>query len=361
MQGLDAIKRIGAKFARATGVQGSAEQVLAHGRALIAEGKYLEAIDYATAENQRLRDAALDRQIAIWRCEAYSAIAHPPGRPDWPPNIPDPFPSAQGVPEIHGAQALTADRLGGAILHHGALIVRGLLTSQEAESFVAGIDKALDAQERFAEGDASIEDECWYAPFPLEPGSLNYGGRRFVEDASGVFTADSPRNLANVVAMIRAKGVDRAIEGYLGERPALSIGKSTLRRVPPRDFPGDWHQDGAFLGESVRTVNFWLCLSDCGKDASGLEMVPRRLKRVVETGTHGANFEWSVGHDLAVALAERRPVKSPVFRPGDAVFFDQMNLHRTEGRPGLTKTRYAIESWFFAPSTYPTQWGPLVV
>jgi hypothetical protein len=172
--------------------------------------------------------------------------------------------------------------------------------------------------------------------------------------------ADSPRNLADVVSMIRSKGVDRVIEGYFGERPALSIGKSTLRRVPPREDSYDWHQDGAFLGESIRTVNFWLCLSHCG-DASGLGMVPRRLQYIVETGTHGAHFEWSVGHDLAVELAEGRPIESAVYRPGDAVFFDQMNLHRTEGRPGLTKDRYAIESWFFAPSTYPMDWGPLVI
>jgi hypothetical protein len=60
-------------------------------------------------------------------------------------------------------------------------------------------------------------------------------------------------------------------------------------------------------------------------------------------------------------LAEGRPIESPVFGPGDAVFFDHLFLHRTEGHLGLTKNRYAIESWFFAPSTYPMEWGPLVV
>lgn len=90
-------------------------------------------------------------------------------------------------------------------------------------------------------------------------------------------------------------------------------------------------------------------------------MVPRRLSRIVETGTPGAHFHWSVSNDLAVQLAGDLPIASRIFRPGDAVFFDQFNLHRTEGRPGLTKNRYAIESWFFAPSTYPMDWGPLVV
>ncbi len=361
MQGLDAVKRIGAKIARAVGLQSGTEEVLAHGRALAAEGRYLDAIDYATAENQRLREAAIERQIVIWRYEAFGAIPHPPGLPDWPPNIPDPFPTVLGVPEIQGAPALTAERLGGAILHHGALIVRGLLTPQAAEPFVYGIEKALAAREKFVGGDADSEDECWYSRFPLAPESRNHFARAFAEEYSSVLTADSPRNLAAVVSMVRAKGVDRAIEGYLGERPALSIGKSTLRRVPPREESYDWHQDGAFLGESTRTVNFWLCLSHCGQDASGLGMVPRRLSRIVETGTHGAEYDWSVGHALAVELADGQPIESRVFRPGDAVFFDQLNLHRTEGRPALTKTRYAIESWFFAPSTYPMEWGPLVV
>jgi hypothetical protein len=361
MQGFETVKRVGAKIARAAGLQGGTEHVLAHGRALAAEGRYLDAIDYATAENRRLRDTALERQIVIWRHDAFGAIPHPPGRPDWPPNIADPFPTAVGLPEIQGAQALTAERLGGAILHHGGLIVRGLLTPQEAQPFVYGIDKALAARAKFERDEANGEDECWYSRFPVEHASHLFYTREFAEQDPCVLTADSPRNLAAVVSMVRAKGADRAIEGYLGERPALSIGKSTLRRVPPRDFPGDWHQDGAFLGETIRTVNFWLCLSHCGQDASGLGMVPRRLSHIVETGTPGAHFHWSVSDDLAVQLAGDLPIASRIFQPGDAVFFDQMNLHRTEGRPGLTKTRYAIESWFFAPSTYPTEWGPLVV
>jgi Phytanoyl-CoA dioxygenase (PhyH) len=361
MLGLDAIKGVGARIAKAAGLHASAEQVLAKGRVLAAETRYLEAIDYVTSENERLGDPALERQLALWRCEAYAAIDHPPGRREWPPNLPDPFPGVEGAPEIRGADALNGERLGGAILHHGCLVVRGLLTPQEVATFVSGIDMALEAHARTEAGRGDAETERWYAPVPLEQGSRTHFSRIFAEETGCVLTADSPRNLAYLTAVVRSKGVDRAIEDYLGERPVLSIGKSTLRRVPPREFPGDWHQDGAFLGESIRTVNFWLCLSDCGEEASGLGMVRSRIPNVVETGTHGAAYDWSVGHGLAVELAQGRPIESPVFQPGDAVFFDQLFLHRTEGRPGLTKDRYAIESWFFAPSTYPTDWGPLVV
>ena len=361
MQGLDVMRRIGAKIARAAGLHEGAEQVLAKARAFAASGGYLDAIDYAALEDQRLKDPAIERQLAIWRCEAFDTIDHPPGRPDWPPQLADPFPGAPGAPEIQGASALTAERLGGAILHHGCLIVRGLLTPKEAEPFVLGIDKALAAHARFEKGEPLAEDEAWYSRFPLPPRSRNHFSRSFAEETGCVLTADSPRNLADVVAMIHAKGVVSAIEGYLGERPALSIGKSTLRCVPARHDSCDWHQDGAFLGEGIRTVNFWLCLSHCGEEASGLGMVRRRLPQVVETGTRGAMYDWSVGHDLAAELAGDRPIESPAFGPGDAVFFDQLFLHRTEGRPSLSKDRYAIESWFFAPSTYPMEWGPLIV
>lgn len=361
MQGLGAIRRMGAKFARAAGLQGRAEQVLVHGRALAAQGRYLEAIEYATAEIQSLPDAAIERQIAIWRHQAFATIPHPPGRAEWPPKIVDPFPTVPGIPEILGAQAVTGERLGGAILHHGALIVRGLLTSQEAGSFVGGIDRAFAAKSRFTKGVTDTDDASWYERLPLGATSWNHYSRAFAEEHDSILTADSPRNLANVVAMIRAKGIDDAVADYLGEHPAISIGKSTLRCVPPHEHSRDWHQDGAFLGESVRTVNFWLCLSHCGEDASGLGMVPRRLPRIVETGTRGAEYDWSVGHDLAVELADGLAIDSPIFQPGDAVFFDGLFLHRTEGRPGLTKARYAIETWFFAPSTYPMKWEPLVV
>jgi hypothetical protein len=43
----------------------------------------------------------------------------------------------------------------------------------------------------------------------------------------------------------------------------------------------------------------------------------------------------------------------PVFEAGDALLFDHLFLHRTGTRPEMTKTRYATETWFFAPSAYP--------
>jgi len=35
------------------------------------------------------------------------------------------------------------------------------------------------------------------------------------------------------------------------------------------------------------------------------------------------------------------------------LMFDEWILHRTSRLPGMSKLRYALESWFFAPSAFP--------
>ncbi len=114
-------------------------------------------------------------------------------------------------------------------------------------------------------------------------------------------------------------------------------------------------------GTGLRTVNVWLSLSDCGVEAPGLDLVPRRLDEILQTGTEGAWFDWSVAPDLvAAAAADEVPVR-PVFAPGDVALFDEFNLHRTALDPAMTNPRYAIESWFFAPSMYPPHHAPVVI
>ena len=42
------------------------------------------------------------------------------------------------------------------------------------------------------------------------------------------------------------------------------------------------------------------------------------------------------------------------------MMFDELFLHRTAVDESMTQCRYAIESWFFAPSGYPVGQVPLV-
>ena len=46
---------------------------------------------------------------------------------------------------------------------------------------------------------------------------------------------------------------------------------------------------------------------------------------------------------------------------GDALIFDHLFLHQTYIRPTMTRERYALESWFFAPSVFPADQIPFVV
>ncbi len=327
--------------------------------ALAAKGRFEAAIEVGMGINRTSRDADLEARLVKWRRQAFIALPPAEGRPDWPPTLPDPFPDQVGPPEIQRHQ-LSADVLGGAILHHGCLIVRGLLSEPEADRRRADIDRAFDGYDAFwEEGQTAQPTAPWYRPFPMPIDEDMADARRFVRSGEGVWTAESPQILFDVVESFKAAGLGEAIGGFLGERPVISLGKSTLRRVPITTGT-DWHQDGSFMGVDIRTVNVWLALSHCGDDAPGLDIVARRLPGLVERGTPGAYFPWSVAPDKAAAAAEGTSIASPTFAPGDAVLFDHLCLHRTGIRPGMTKTRYAIESWFFAPSAYPPKQLPLV-
>jgi hypothetical protein len=329
-------------------------RILVHADTLVAAGDFRRAIDYVTAANRDIRAHALERQLMVWRASAFPTMNHT-GPSPWPPRYADPFPGQSGVPEI-AAEELTVEIMGGAFQHHGALLVRNMIPDEDAARMRAGIDRALEARDAYNAGAPEAKTSSWYAETPLDTptGSMRgWGG--------SLWTADSPRMMYDLLDLYQRHGLTDVLTDYLREPLTLSIGKSTLRRMEPVGVH-DWHQDGAFLGEDVRTVNVWLSLSDCGEDAPGLDIVGQRLPGVVETGTHGAAFHWSVGHGLVEILQQRgAPLVTPVFRPGDALLFDQLMLHRTGVRPEMTKNRWAIESWFFAPSTFPLDQGPLMV
>jgi hypothetical protein len=294
---------------------------------------------------------------------AAAVVGGPPARTPWPPNLPDPQPDwSNGLPEI-SRERLSGDVIGGSILHHGSLLVRGLIDEQGVRRLVDVLDRA------FEDASAALRGEdpgpgSYFSPYPLGPDSeMTQEGRAFVMRDGGVWSADSPPALDAVIEELRRAGVVDAIEDYLGEPSLLSVGKSTLRRVPPTSSSG-WHQDGAFLGPEIRTVNCWIALTDCGDEAPGLDLYPRRLHKVLsETGADDADYDWSAGDSVVDALAQRTaaPIVSPRFKAGDAMFFDQLCLHRTGVRPGMTKDRLAIESWLFAGSTFPMKQIPLAL
>ena len=282
-------------------------------------------------------------------------------RGPWPPPADELFTGARGHPRGRRDRPLRGRLSAAGILKHGALIVRGLFDPDRCTRLRESIPLALAAYDDVEQGVPGAADSPWYSPLVPRTGiEFDDGDRTWVRGGGGVLAADSPRILFDLLEAVESTAVPAVLTSHFGERPSLSMKKTTLREVPP-DTTTSWHQDGAFLGEGIRTVNVWVALSPCGVDAPSLDVVPRRLDHIVKTGVDGAVFDWSVSDESAERAADGRQIIRPVFEPGDAILFDEMNLHRTGAGPGLTKPRYAVEMWFFAPSTYPMAQIPLLL
>jgi hypothetical protein len=338
-------------------------RALASASELESAGKRLDAIELLTDANRERRDPEFERRLVRLRHDAFDEIDRSPG------------PTPRGDQATNGSRTLpapiaspgelTPEVVRSRILENGYVHVRGLIPQPRVDRLVEGIDRAIAGAEAFEGGAERSDTTPWFEPFEPSPQYPKIvwrqlgNRRRWVRESGGVWTADSPRMLFEFFEAIGEVGMAPLIKQYLGGRPALAIDKCTLRRVG-LDTSTDWHQDGAFLGTDIRTLNVWLSLSHCGRDAPGLDIVPARFDHIVETGTGGSIFDWGVGPKTVERVSVNAPVERPVFEPGDAMLFDEMFLHRTAIDSSMTRERYAIETWFFAPSAYPEKYVPLV-
>lgn len=334
------------------------EQGAANPVALKDPQRYFTEIARLTEENEAQRDPHTERRLLKLRHRAGISLRHHAGaEPDFPEPAFDALPAGD-LPEVTMAE-LTPELLRAAILRSGALLVRGLIDPDEAATLVTDIDGAFDARDKRDAGEP--RPEGYYEEFAADP-PFELIERSWVTDASGVWLADSPKVMFDVVQTFERTGLREVATGYLGERPTISINKCTLRRVQPDVVKGhtgiSWHQDGAFLGD-VRALNVWLTLSHCGVDAPGLDIVPKRIDRIVPPGTEGAAFDWSVSQSAVDEAAGDVAIQRPVFAPGDVMLFDEFFLHATGADVSMPNTRYAIESWFFGPSKFPEEYAPV--
>ncbi|GJM37615.1 MAG: hypothetical protein DHS20C19_09820 [Acidimicrobiales bacterium] len=329
--------------------------VLARAEQLVSAGRYSDAIQLLTENLAGARDAALETRLLQIRHAAFDALREPAGPEQWPRPEPDRWP-IEGLPEVHASE-LDAATVGAALQHHGALLVRGLLDEERAATLRATIDRAFAGAERLRE-DPKIDPGPDLRPF-LPHDRYEFGPieRAFANFGSGVMGVDCPAAMYEMTEALDAAGVRALLTDYFGESPAFSVKKTTLRRTEP-DAPPGWHQDGAFLGMASRALNIWTALTPCGVDAPGIDVFALNFDHLVRTG--GPNiYDWSVSDETASRYDADRIVR-PVFEAGDALLFDQMTLHRTGVDSTMTKTRYAVEMWFFAPSTYPIEQIPIL-
>jgi hypothetical protein len=335
-----------------------ASELIAQSDALVEEGRDLDAIDLLRASNLEQPDPDVERRLAQVRHDAYTRLEGGNGFAEWPVPIADLERSGPAfIPQIERGE-LDAEVVRRSILGHGCLRVQGLLDRATTEDFVDGIELALSIRAEGPEFEAQQADS-WFNALPLPRDEAKWLGRHWVAGSGGLLTCDSPKLLFRMFEAYEAAGLHRVITDYLGERPVLGANKCTLRRVPTTANT-DWHQDGAFLGAGIRALNVWVALSDCGVDSPGIDVVPRRFDAVVETGTGGAIFDWAVGPAVVEQLSVDAPVQRPEFSAGDALLFDDLFLHRTGVEPSMARPRYAIESWFFARSSYPEGQVPIV-
>jgi hypothetical protein len=326
---------------------------------LVSQGRRLEAIDVLTAANRRDRDLSLEARLASMRFHAAAQVDASSGRSPWPPSYPDPFPEVTGNPPEVDVDGLDTALMGGAILHHGSIIVRGLFDAPTVGRLRADTQAALDAMERWTTGVG--DDSGYFRPFNPGFESNLAIQRKYLSDQSCVFIIDSPPAMFDLIDAIRATEVLTCVEEYLGERPLLSLQKSAFRLSKPSPYLAGWHQDGAFIGEGARAINIWMALSDCGGDAlvPGLDVIPRRIEEIFEPTPPPAQNQIAAETMITVA-AETSPVR-PEFRAGDALVFDERLVHCTGRSAEMNGNRYAIEFWLFAPSTFPDGYLPMVV
>lgn len=177
--------------------------------------------------------------------------------------------------------------------------------------------------------------------------------RNFAHQSNGCLAVDSPRAMYRICDIYERIGVTAIAEKFLGEAPVLSASKFMLWRVSPGP-EASWHQDGRFLGEGmdIASLNVWTALTDCGESAPGMDLVLQKLTHYIPADGD-SDFHWSVSNTQVDEMRKTAPVVTPRFSAGDMLMFDHWLLHRTSQQPSMTDTRYAIESWFFAPSVFP--------
>lgn len=332
------------------------EELLAEADRLVAAGRALEAIELLRPHAGH-GSAAVEIRLVEVRHAAFAEI-EPSGFPSWP--VPVDGVDTSGTPELPEIEPseMTADVVRRHILSRGCVIVRGLFR-EHAAAFAESIDRALAVREAQGYRGKEAGNPSLFQALKLPPEKAKSLGRHWVAGAGGLLTCDSPLLLHRLFETYEAVGLKKLLTDYLGERPVLSANKCTLRKVPTTANT-DWHQDGAFIGQGIRALNVWIALTDCGVDAPGMDLVPKRFDHIVETGTGGAIFDWAVGPDTVAKVAADAPPVRPRFEVGDAVLFDDLCLHRTAIDASMTNDRFAIESWFFAPTDYPSTQVPIV-
>jgi hypothetical protein len=315
----------------------------------------LAEIRRLTEANRSGRDREIERRLLALRHRAGVRLAESDAAAEYPVADFARLPDGGVLPEIAPGD-LTPGLLRAGILRDGCVLVRGLVDREAALALAAQIDRVFEARAAYEAGSPSAAG--YYEELEPQARFEVASVRPWIRDGGGVLAGDSPMLTYEMLELFASAGLTRLVGDYLGEPPLLSVHKTTLRKAEPMP-GGAWHQDGAFMGD-VRALNLWLALSRCGDVAPGLDILPRRVEEVVID--HDMMLDVELTRRKADEAAGDTPILRPIFEPGDALFFDELFLHKTAcDSPTMTRPRFAIESWFFGGSAFPADYAPLAV
>jgi hypothetical protein len=303
----------------------------------------LDRIDRLSDANRRDRSVEAEELLVKLRRDAAPELArrHHSPLPSRP--AVDLFDGTTALPEV-AATELTAEHIRSGLLRHGALLVRGVVPEQHLATLTA----FLDGKE--AKGRASQEqlDEA-------ARDAMRKGLPRLMCSPSAVY---------DLIEIYKDVGLGETIAEYLGARPLL-VGERIRVTRQRGGFGLPWHQDAAFYGGVFGAVNVWLAISPSGRESPGLNVVPRRFDDVCglregESLPLPLEYGQRFTPQLIEELVGEHSVGDPEFRPGDALLFDEMTLHRTSQRAWKFPYRDSAVMWFLAPSRVPDGVTPLV-
>ncbi len=317
-----------------------------------------------TAPNHpELRSANADKRSIEQRLEAFKDR-----QPDTTPRLvidAGAAASAQSlaIPEIDADQ-LNAETLRSALLECGSLIVRGLFEPDAIASLTPAIDRVLQCCIDHKQG-LPTDDPIYFNPpdnlvdiLPNKDRELG-NTRSFHRESGSAMCVEAPSIAESLLELYATRGLRSMLAHYFDQPVCLSAKKWVLRRSRLPVAEAGWHQDGAFMGTDINSVNLWLPLNACGGETGspGLDVLPRRLTEIASA--KGAQFDWSVSTAEVTRDAGMDAISSPAFSAGDAYFFDHFLLHRTQCRADFHMPRYAIETWFFGANSFPKNQVPL--
>lgn len=280
------------------------------------------------------------------------------------------------IPEVAAAD-LTVEVLKKAIREKGCLIVRNffdaadvrLMRSYVDHSFAVNenktnfvnryLTKQVDLHEVLEKTRADIAQKQKTNPTYTNTVKLGKTLAQPLGKNKSCLAAQTPMLTEKLLRLYERKQLKPLLQCYLGSEPCVSVYKWVLRRAGSPEAPIDFHQDGAFMGDEITSLNCWIALSDCGAgyDVHGMDIVPIRHMNAFEKGSGVLN--WTISANSVVEKYSEAAIVTPTFNAGDMFFFDHLLVHRTQSIPNPAGKRYAIETWFFDSVNFPKNQIPI--